>query len=107
LRGLVVATVTPLREDGALDLPSLGGHIRDLVQAGAEGLFVAGTTGEGLLLEEDERVAVVEAVAREVATRLDAPMAGLPPIAGYKAALTRRGVIASAAVPGRIWHPSA
>jgi 4-hydroxy-tetrahydrodipicolinate synthase len=70
LQGLVVATVTPLREDGSLDLPSLGAHIRDLVQAGAEGLFVAGTTGEGLLLEEDERVAVTEAAVRETAGRV-------------------------------------
>jgi dihydrodipicolinate synthase/N-acetylneuraminate lyase len=70
LRGLVVATVTPLHEDGALDLSSLGAHIRDLVQAGAEGLFVAGTTGEGLLLEEGERIAVVEAATREAGGRV-------------------------------------
>jgi 4-hydroxy-tetrahydrodipicolinate synthase len=36
--------------------------------------------------------------AQSLATRLDAIMAALPPIAGYKAALARRGVIASAAV---------
>jgi len=70
LGGLVVATLTPLREDGSLDLPSLAAHIHDLAQAGAEGLFVAGTTGEGLLLEEDERVAVVEAAARAAAGRV-------------------------------------
>jgi len=70
LRGLVVATVTPLREDGSLDLSSLAAHIRDLIRAGAEGLFVAGTTGEGLLLEEDERIAVVGAAVREAGGRL-------------------------------------
>lgn len=70
LRGLVVATVTPLREDGSLDLPSLAAHIHDLMQGGAEGLFVAGTTGEGLLLEEEERVAVTGAAVREAAGRI-------------------------------------
>ena len=70
LRGLVVATVTPLREDGSLDVPSLVAHIRDVMQAGAEGLFVAGTTGEGLLLEEEERIAVTGAAVREAAGRI-------------------------------------
>lgn len=70
LRGLVVATVTPLREDGSLDVPSLVAHIRDLMQAGAEGLFVAGTTGEGLLLEEEERIAVTGAAVREAGGRI-------------------------------------
>jgi dihydrodipicolinate synthase/N-acetylneuraminate lyase len=48
LRGLVVATVTPLCEDGSLGLSSLAAHIRDLIRAGAEGLFVAGTTGAAI-----------------------------------------------------------
>jgi dihydrodipicolinate synthase/N-acetylneuraminate lyase len=70
LSGLVVATVTPMHQDGSLDLASLSAHVRDLLEAGAEGLFAAGTTGEGLLLEEDERVRVVEATAKEVAGRV-------------------------------------
>jgi dihydrodipicolinate synthase/N-acetylneuraminate lyase len=41
-----------------------------------------------------------------LATRLDAMMASLAPIAGYKAALARRGVIAPAAVR-RPLRPSA
>jgi 2-dehydro-3-deoxy-phosphogluconate/2-dehydro-3-deoxy-6-phosphogalactonate aldolase len=70
LHGLVVATLTPLCEDGSLDMPSLVAHIHDLIQAGAEGLFVAGTTGEGLLLEEEERVTVTDAAVRAAAGRL-------------------------------------
>ncbi|RPJ53028.1 MAG: dihydrodipicolinate synthase family protein, partial [Acidobacteria bacterium] len=46
-----------------------------LLEGGAEGLFAAGTTGEGLLLEEAERVAVVAATVRAARGRV--PVVGL------------------------------
>jgi N-acetylneuraminate lyase len=70
LHGLVVATVTPMHEDGSLDLPSLDAHVRDLLANGAEGLFVGGTTGEGLLLEEEERMVVLEATVKIAGGRI-------------------------------------
>ncbi len=75
LNGLVIATVTPMLDDGSLDWAGLDAHIRDLLEGGAEGLFAAGTTGEGLLLEEEERVAVVEATVRAAAGHV--PVVGL------------------------------
>jgi 4-hydroxy-tetrahydrodipicolinate synthase len=75
LNGLVIATVTPMRDDGSLDWAGLDAHIKDLLEGGAEGLFAAGTTGEGLLLEEEERVEVVEATVRGAAGRV--PVVGL------------------------------
>jgi dihydrodipicolinate synthase/N-acetylneuraminate lyase len=75
LSGLVVATLTPMREDGAVDWKSMEAHLADLLSTGAEGLFVAGTTGEGLLLEEDERVEVVRTSVRCAAGRV--PVVGL------------------------------
>jgi dihydrodipicolinate synthase/N-acetylneuraminate lyase len=75
LRGLVIATLTPMREDGALDGKSMEAHLADLLSAGAEGLFVGGTTGEGLLLDEDERVEVVRTSVRCAAGRV--PVVGL------------------------------
>jgi 4-hydroxy-tetrahydrodipicolinate synthase len=59
-----------MRYDGAIDWLSLVVHITDLLESGAEGLFAAGTTGEGLLLEEDERVRVVEETVKVVAGRI-------------------------------------
>ncbi len=70
LAGLVIATVTPMHEDGAVDLTSYEAHVIDLLAAGAEGLFVAGTTGEGLLLDDGERLAVVKTAVRLAAGRV-------------------------------------
>jgi len=75
LKGLVIATVTPMREDGSVDWAGLEAHIKDLIDGGAEGLFAAGTTGEGLLLEEEERVEVVAVTVRAAAGRV--PVVGL------------------------------
>jgi dihydrodipicolinate synthase/N-acetylneuraminate lyase len=75
LEGLVVATLTPMHEDGSLDLPSLAAHVQDLLASGAEGLFVGGTTGEGLLLEVDERLAVLDAALKIAKGRV--PVVGL------------------------------
>jgi dihydrodipicolinate synthase/N-acetylneuraminate lyase len=59
---LIVATVTPLTADGSsLDLDAIGPYARFLESHGADGAFVAGTTGEGILLSSEERRAVAEA----------------------------------------------
>jgi 4-hydroxy-tetrahydrodipicolinate synthase len=59
LRNLAAIT-TPFRTDGDVDLDAFEAHVRWLGEAGVDGLFVAGTTGEGILLEPDE----VEALTR-------------------------------------------
>jgi dihydrodipicolinate synthase/N-acetylneuraminate lyase len=65
---LIVATATPLTDDGArLDLDAVPPYVAFLESHGADGAFVAGTTGEGVLLSLDERrraaIAFREAVA--------------------------------------------
>jgi 4-hydroxy-tetrahydrodipicolinate synthase len=57
---VLAAITTPFGSDGGLDLDAFEAHVRWLDEAGLDGLFVAGTTGEGVLLEYDE----VEALAR-------------------------------------------
>jgi dihydrodipicolinate synthase/N-acetylneuraminate lyase len=59
---LIVATVTPLTDDGSrLDLDAIEPYARFLESHGADGAFVAGTTGEGILLAAEERRRVAEA----------------------------------------------
>ena len=59
---LIVAAVTPLTDGGdRLDEAAVWPYVRFLTDAGANGVFCCGTTGEGVLLtvEERKRVAVL------------------------------------------------
>jgi len=57
---MLAAIATPYGPDGGLDLDAFGAHIAWLAEAGIDGVFVGGTTGEGVLLEHDEVGALVE-----------------------------------------------
>jgi 4-hydroxy-tetrahydrodipicolinate synthase len=63
---VVTAMVTPFGPDGALDLDAAASVARHLAGTGSDGLVVAGSTGEGSVLTDPERIdlfrAVVEAV---------------------------------------------
>jgi dihydrodipicolinate synthase/N-acetylneuraminate lyase len=69
LHGAIAAAVTPLREAGrALDVNAVGPLTSFLAAGGIDGVLVAGTTGEGVLLSADERRLLTE---RFVAERPD------------------------------------
>jgi dihydrodipicolinate synthase/N-acetylneuraminate lyase len=61
-RPLLPAVVTPLTDDGAaLDLDAVAPYVGFLESNGADGAFVCGTTGEGVLLSLDQRRQAAEA----------------------------------------------
>lgn len=59
--GLVAATYTPLNPDGSLNLDLVPEITDYLVDCGVQGLFIAGSTGEGISLTVGERELVAEA----------------------------------------------
>ena len=61
LDGLIAATYTPMHRDGRLNLDQVGPLVDQLLQSGINGLYVCGSTGEGMSLSTDERRAVTTA----------------------------------------------
>src|SRR5215217_5142796 len=60
---MLAAIATPYGPDGGVDLDAFAAHVDWLAEQGLDGVFVAGTTGEGVLLEHDEVAALVERAA--------------------------------------------
>ena len=61
LKGALAAAVTPLKDGGeALDEDAFGYYVEHLVDGGLDGILALGTTGEGILLSEDERKRAAE-----------------------------------------------
>ena len=64
LRGLFVPLVTPFDDDGGVALDALEKLAHGVIDDGAAGLVVFGTTGEHASLTSDERRAVLDACSR-------------------------------------------
>ena len=60
ITGSLVAIVTPMHEDGSVDLNSLSGLIEHHIEAGTDGIISVGTTGESATLSHDEHRMVIE-----------------------------------------------
>ncbi|MDZ7619307.1 MAG: dihydrodipicolinate synthase family protein [Patescibacteria group bacterium] len=70
LNGLVAATFTPMSNDGALRLDAVAPMVDHLCRWGVAGLYVVGSTGEGVSLSSAERMAAVEAFVQSAAGRV-------------------------------------
>ncbi|MGK0149627.1 dihydrodipicolinate synthase family protein [Pseudomonas putida] len=65
LSGSIVAVVTPFTESGDIDASLFVENIQRLMEEGAGGILVAGSTGEAWALDTDEKVRLFK-LAREV-----------------------------------------
>jgi 4-hydroxy-tetrahydrodipicolinate synthase len=74
---------TPFTDSGDLDLDGAVTLARHLVEEGNEGLVLAGSTGEGSSLSDDEKIDLFRAVAAAVS---------VPVLAGTSSSDTRRSV---------------
>jgi 4-hydroxy-tetrahydrodipicolinate synthase len=66
---VLTAIVTPLRDDGAVDLDAFRALCEHLLENGSDGLVVTGTTGESPTLTDDERMALYAAAVETVGGR--------------------------------------
>jgi 4-hydroxy-tetrahydrodipicolinate synthase len=66
IEGLLTAMVTPFAEDGSVDEAAARSLARYLLDNGSHGLVVAGTTGEGATLSDEEHLSLLRAIVDEV-----------------------------------------
>ena len=69
IRGSIPAIVTPMHEDGSLDLPAFRKLIDWHAQEGSNGLVVVGTSGESATLSVDEHILMVKTAVEHTAKR--------------------------------------
>ena len=70
LQGSMVAIVTPMFEDGGLDLNALRELIDWHVDAGSDGIVIVGTTGESPTVDVDEHCLLIQTTVEQVAGRV-------------------------------------
>lgn len=67
---LFSAAVTPMRSDESVDHDALSAMLDSDITRGIEGVYVCGSSGEGVLLSEDERIQVAETAVVAAAGRV-------------------------------------
>ena len=85
LSGSIVAIVTPMKADGALDLAGLKNLIDWHVAEGTDGIVIVGTTGESPTVDVEEHERLIE-------TAIEAAAGRVPVIAGTGGNSTREAI---------------
>jgi 4-hydroxy-tetrahydrodipicolinate synthase len=85
IQGSLPAIVTPMHEDGSLDLPRLRKLVDWHIAEGSDGIVVVGTTGESPTVNFDEHCQLIEIVVKQAAGRV-------PVIAGTGANSTSEAI---------------
>ena len=67
ITGSIVALVTPMRDDGALDLDAFRRLIDWHVREGTDGIVVVGTTGESPTVDFDEHRLLIDTAVKHAA----------------------------------------
>jgi 4-hydroxy-tetrahydrodipicolinate synthase len=70
ISGSIVAIVTPMHEDGSLDLPGMRRLVDFHVQEGTDAIVVVGTTGESPTVTVEEHQELIRTVVAQAAGRI-------------------------------------
>ena len=85
IKGSIVAIVTPMHEDGSLDLAAFRTLIDFHIAQGTDGIVVVGTTGESPTVDVEEHEMLIQVAVEHAARRI-------PVIAGTGANSTREAI---------------
>ncbi|MDA8225950.1 MAG: 4-hydroxy-tetrahydrodipicolinate synthase [Betaproteobacteria bacterium] len=85
LTGSLVALVTPMFDDGQLDLPALRKLVDWHIEQGSDGIVIVGTTGESPTVDFSEHCELIRVTVEQAAGRI-------PVIAGTGANSTREAI---------------
>ncbi len=70
IKGSIVAIVTPMHEDGSLDLPALKALLDWHIAEGTDGIVIVGTTGESPTVSVEEHCELIKLAVDHVAGRI-------------------------------------
>ena len=70
ITGSIVALVTPMREDGSVDMDSLQRLVEWHIESGTDAIVSVGTTGESATLDFDEHIEVIRRTVEFAAGRV-------------------------------------
>ena len=70
ITGSLVAIITPMHEDGSLDLPGLRRLVDYHIQEGTDAIVAVGTTGESPTVDVEEHHEVIRVVIEQAAGRV-------------------------------------
>ncbi|MGJ8670070.1 MAG: 4-hydroxy-tetrahydrodipicolinate synthase, partial [Oceanococcus sp.] len=96
IRGSIVALVTPMQADGAIDYPALDRLIEWHISSGTDAIVSVGTTGESATLEVTEHLEVINRTVQTVNGRIPV-LAGTGANATAEARLLTREAFAAGA----------
>ncbi len=85
IQGSIVALVTPMEEDGSMDIAGLRKLVEFHIEQGTDGIVAVGTTGESATLNPEEHCEVIRLVVGQVKGRI-------PVIAGTGANSTTEAI---------------
>ena len=85
IKGVITPTVTPFDDAGEINLDAIQPIVDFLIGHGVKGVYPLGTTGEGVLLSNDERKLVADATVKAVD--------GAVPVIVHTGAITTRDTI--------------
>lgn len=68
---VITAMITPFSDDGSVDYEGAAKLAKHLINHGSEGILVGGTTGEGAVMSEEEKLKLYDCVIRAVGQKAE------------------------------------